>query len=187
MRLLPVLAGLLLIILGLTAYYGIPNPHDAQTVSTRNLAAPPQLTLAAGLTSRKAINVSVVPEANSTLVINMTITNEAGGLSQLDFRISPVNNSDCDYRHLGCIYQGSISNSTIQVPLKSSGSYYLIFDNAAGTESKVVLYTIYVRQNSIVETISHDGMGNWFGLGLGAIGALATLYGLSRKTIVPWE
>jgi len=188
MRLLPLLAGVVLVILGLTAYYAIPNPHDAQTVSVRNFAGPQEITVAARGASREPFNISVVPVVNSTLVVNMTVTDKAGMSSQLDVRISSANNSEpCDYRLTGCLYQGTVSNGTIQVPLRTSGSYYLFFDNGAGAQDKMAAYTVNVRENSMVETISHDGMGNWSGLGLGAVGALTILYGLARKTVIPWE
>ncbi len=190
MRLLPVLVGLVLLLLGVTAYYSIPNSHDTPLVSLRNFAGPDQKNVGMGGIFREPVNITVTSGENSTLVVNMTVTGSSGSASSLDFRISSENNlNGCENGEppSGCIYQGTVSNASIRVPITMSGRYYLIFDNTVGTEDKIATFNVYVRQDSVLEVVTRDGMGNWFGLGLGALGALATLYGLSRKTVIPWE
>ena len=85
------------------------------------------------------------------------------------------------------MFNKTVSNATIEVPLNASGSYYFVLDNTPSSQEKLVSYTVSVKRDLTGEYVTHDGPSNWVGLSLGAVGALAVVYGLTRKTIIPWE
>jgi len=191
MRLLHVLIGLLILTMGFAVYFFVPNIHDTQTISTRDLSGPKQEVVPGGVVLTRPLNVTIDESGNPRMVVNVTVKPRSGeGLSQLDIRISnAANKNSCVIAEppSGCIYEKPVSNSTIEVPLKSSGSYYFVLDNTPSPEEKLVSYTVSVRRDVTGEYVTHDGPANWLGLSLGGVGTLVVVYGLTRKTIIPWE
>jgi len=191
MRLLPVLIGLLILTIGSAIYLSIPNIHNTQTTSERNLAGPKQEVVPAGVVLWRPLNVTVDGKENPRLEVNVTVRPTSGEvLSQLDIRISnDANKNSCVIAEppSNCMYQKTVSNSSIELPLNASGSYYFVLDNTPFSQEKMVSYAIGIKTDQTGAYATHDGLSNWLGISLGAVGSLAVIYGLSRKTIIPWE
>ena len=191
MRLLPVLIGLLTLTMGFAIYFSIPNIHNTQTTSARDLAGPKQEVVPGGVILARPLNVTIDGSGNPRMAVNVTVKPTSGeGLAQLDIRISnAANKNSCVIAEppTGCIYEKRVSNATIGIPLNSSGAYYFVLDNTSSSQEKLVSYTVSIKRDVTDEYVTHDGPPNWFGLSLGGVGTLAVVYGLTRKTIIPWE
>jgi hypothetical protein len=191
MRLLPVIIGLLILALGSGIYLSIPNVHNTQTTSAKDLAGPKQEVVPAGVVLWRPLNITVDGRGNPRLEVNVTVKPTSGEVSsQLDIRISnEENKNSCVIAQppSNCMYEKTVSNSSIELPLNASGSYYLVLDNTPSSQEKMVSYAIGIKSDQTGEYTTRDGFANWFGLSLGAVGSLVVIYGLSRKTIIPWE
>ena len=191
LRPLPAFIGLLMLTLGLVIYSSIPNIHNTQTISARELSGPKQEVVPGGVVLTRPLNVTLDVGGNPRMIVNVTVKPTSGeGLSQLDIRISnKANKNSCVSAEppSDCLYEKTVSNASIEVPLNTSGSYYFVLDNTPSSQEKIVSYAISIKLDMTGEYATHDGPANWLGLSLGAIGTLGVVYGLSRKTIVPWE
>jgi hypothetical protein len=191
MRLLPVLIGLLILTIGSAIYLSIPNLHNTQTTLATDLAGPKQEVVPAGAVLWRPLNVTVDARGNPRLEVNVTVKPMSGEvLSQLDVRISnDANKNSCVIAQppSNCMYEKTVSNSSIELPLNASGSYYFVLDNTPSSQEKLVSYAIGIKSEQAGAFATRDGFANWLGLSLGAVGSLTVIYGLSRKTIIPWE
>lgn len=193
MRLVPILFGLLIITGGLATYYGVPSIQTRQTIVSRRLAGPEQITVQGGWTTQRLLNVTspAGPTDHSRVQLNITVRPMSGdGFTQLELRLANASDPGaCLFAasSSSCAYDKIVSNSSIEVALTGSRSFYIVFDNTAWAEPKVVSYSVALRQEEMVQSVTHDNLADWFGLGLGSVGSLIVLFGLTRKTVIPWD
>ena len=81
----------------------------------------------------------------------------------------------------------NVSNETLLVPVNSTGTYCFVFDNEDYSTSKTASVSAFLDTRSEQVVVAKDGGANMTGLGLGAFGVLVLLYGVARKTVIPWE
>jgi hypothetical protein len=197
MRFTFVLTGIVLLIVGLLAYATIPTIHKIPVETSQNIAGPKAVPVEPGfLAETPPENVTIFPDKqnelriNMTLRINITVSLQNGELSTIRFKLYTKDRAQYCLptdQPTGCLINKTVSNETFIVPVNSSNTYRLAFDNAGSTSPKNVTFSIFLFGNSVQTIVTKDGSFNFVGLGLGAIGFLVAMYGASRKTVIPWE
>ena len=191
MRFTFVLAGIILLTVGLLAYATIPAIHTIPVQTSQNIMGPKAIPVAAGFLSRTPPeNVTIFPGKQNELRINITVALQNGELATIQLKLYTKDKAQycaSPDQPTGCLINKTVSKETFIVPVNSSNTYYLAFDNAGSTSPKNVTFSFFLFGNSVQTIITKDGSVNFVGLGLGAIGFLVALYGASRKTVIPWE
>lgn len=141
-------------------------------------------------------NVTIFPgkeneqRVNVTLRVDITVSLQKGGLSTIQFKFYTKDKAQyCVFADppSGCLINKTVSNETFVFPVNRSNSYGLAFDNTGSANPKNVTFSLFLFGNSVQTIVSKDGSFNFVGLGLGLGGFLVALYGVSRKTMIPWE
>jgi hypothetical protein len=179
-----------LLAIGLVAYSTIPNVHTIPVQSTTPLAGPTKILVNPNFESETHQNVTVLPGKSNTMLVNLTVSNMAGGPTSIQFKLfTGPEFGTCmqETNPTGCIVNENVSNQTISVPLNASTTYYFGFDNRDPSNSKTVLLSSSLLATSVVRVISRDGDLNYAALALGGFGLLVALYGIVAKTVIPWE
>lgn len=191
MRLTFVLAGIVLLTVGLLAYATIPTIHTIPVQSSQNITGPKAVPVAAYFLSQTPPeNVTIFPGKQNELRINITVALQTGALATIQLKLYTKDKAPyCTSpdQPTGCLINKRVSSETFIVPVNASNTYYLVFDNAGSASPKNVMFSLFLFGNSFQTIITKDGSVNFVGLGLGAIGLLVALYGASRKTVIPWE
>ena len=181
---------MVLIVVGLVAYSTIPNVHTIPIQSTTPLASPARIVVSPNFESETQENVTLLPGKENTMLVNLTVSNTAGGPASIQFKLfTGPELGDCmrDPNPTGCIVNENVSNQTIRVSVNSSTTYYFGFDNRDPSNSKTVLLSSSLLATSAINVVGRDGDFNYAGLALGGFGLLVTFYGLASKTVIPWE
>ncbi len=191
MRFTFVLTGVVLLIVGLLAYATIPAIHTIPVETSQEIMGPKAVPVYPGyLSETPPENVTILPGKQNELRINVTVSLQNGGLSTI--RLKLYTEDKAQYclsaeQPTNCLVNKTVSNETFTVPVNSSNTYRLAFDNTGSTSSKSVTFSLFLYGNSVQTIVAKDGSFNFVGLGLSAIGFLVVLYGASRKTVIPWE
>ena len=189
MKFTVILIGIILLIVGVLAYSSIPNIHNIPVQASQTISSPQTIQLNPGYLAEKPENISVFPDKQNQLRVNITVTLESGELSSVQFKLFADNGQNCisnDQRG-GCLVNQNVSNETLTIPLNASSTYYFVFDNTGSDTPKRVLFSSSLHGTSFKTIVSNDGSINFVGIGVGAAGLLVALYGVSRKTVIPWE
>ncbi len=191
MRFKFVLTGIVLLIVGLLAYATIPTIHSIPVETSQNIVGPKAVPVEPGfLAETPPENVTIFPGKNNTLRVSITVALQNGGLSTIQFKLYPKDKAQSCMspdQPTGCLINKTVSNETFNVHVNSSNTYRLAFDNAGSASPKNVTFSLFLFGNSVQTTVTKDGDFNLVGLGLGVIGFLVAVYGVSRKTVIPWE
>lgn len=184
-----VIIGVALLVVGLVAYSSIPNVHRTPVITTQSIMAE-DLFIKAGWSETVAKNITIFEDKQNELRVNITVTEtQSGELASFRFQFFPRNNSmSCSTtRPTSFLVSQKVSNETLLVPMNSTGTYCLIFDNEDYPTSKMASVSVFLDTRSEQVLVAKDGGANMTGLGLGAFGFLVLLYGVTRKTVIPWE
>ncbi len=190
MKFIAVLMGVTLLAIGLVAYSTIPNVHTIPVQSTSQLTGPTEIVVNPNFQSETQQNVTVLAGKDNTLLVNLTVSNTAGGPASIQFKLftgSEFGNCMQETNPTGCIVNENVSNQTISVPLNASTTYFFGFDNRDPSASKTVVLSSSLLATSAEEVVSRDGDLNYAALAVGGFGLLVTLYGVVAKTVIPWE
>ncbi len=183
-----VILGVALLVVGLVAYSSIPNVHRTPVLITQSIMAE-DLSIKAGWSETVAKNITIFEDKQNDLRVNITVTAQSGELATLMFQVFPRNNSmSCSTTQpTSFLVSQKVSNETLLVPMNSTGTYCFIFDNEDYPTSKTASVSAFLDTRSEQVLVAKDGGANTAGLGLGAFGFLVLLYGVTRKTVIPWE
>ena len=191
MRFTFVLTGIVILIVGLSAYAAIPVIHRIPVQTSQSIMGPKAVTVDPGfLSETPPENFTTFQGKNNTLRIGITVALQNGGLSTIRFKLYTEDKAQyclSPEQPTGCLVNKIVSNETFMVPVNSSNTYRLAFDNAGSTTLKNVTFSVFLFGNSVQTIVTKDGSFNFVGLGLGVVGFLVALYGVSRKTVIPWE
>lgn len=190
MKFLALLVGFLLITVGLLAYSMIPNTHSLPTQSSLILSGPTRILVNPNFQSETQQNITIFSGKENQMLVNITVSNSAGNLSSIQFKLFPASELGNCMREIGptgCIIDESVSNQTLSVPVNASSTYYFGFDNRDSSSSRSVLLSSSLRATSVITTVARDGNLNYAGLALSGFGLLVALYGVAAKTVIPWE
>ena len=190
MRFVLVLMGIIILIVGLLAYATIPAIHTIPVHASQAIMGPKAVPVDPGLWETPPENVTIFPGRQNELRINVTVSLQNGEPATIQFKLYTKDKAQyclSPDQPTGCLINKTVSNETFTVPVNSSNTYYLAFDNAGSTSPRNVAFSVSLVGNSFQTIVTKDGSFNFVGLGLGAIGFLVVLYGASRKTVIPWE
>lgn len=151
---------------------------------------PTKIVVSPNFESETSQNVTVLPGKDNTMLVNLTVSNMAGGPASIQFKIftgAQLGNCMQETDPTGCIVNENVSNQTISAPLNASTTYYFGFDNRDPSNSKTVLLSSALLATSVATVVARDGDLNYAALALGGFGLLVMLYGVVAKTVIPWE
>ncbi len=172
-------------VVGLISYSSIPNIHRTPVLTTQSIMAE-NLSIIAGSSVTVPRNITISQDKQNELRINITVTAQSGEPATLRFQVFPRNNSTSCSTTQPTSFLVS-RNVSLLVPMNSTGTYCFIFDNLDYPTSKTAFVSIFLDTWSEKVLVTKDGGANTAGLGLGAFGFLVLLYGVTRKTVIPWE
>ena len=190
MKFVLVMGGAFLLVAGLMAYSMIPNLHMIPLQSAQMVVNPRSIPVSSASLSETPENVSLFPGRENELLVNLTVYNQSGAPSSIQFKFFPegsFQNCMLNVEQRGCLVNQTVSNSSIRIPLNASTTYYFGFDNRGSSTSKQVLLSAILVARSVSTLVARDGGLNFAGLGVSLIGLLVTLYGVFAKTVIPWE
>lgn len=190
MKFVALLAGVILLAVGLVAYLTIPNTHNIPVETFHNIVHDKDIQVSSYSSTQTPENVTIVVGKSNNLLVNATVALGNGGLSSVQLKIfSRDKFQSCmlDSQPTGCLYDRPVSNGTITIPLNQTTIYYFGFDNTSSNSSKTVTLSASVETMSINTLVTKDGSWNLTGLGISAIGLVIMLYGAVSRTIIPWE
>jgi hypothetical protein len=184
--------GLSLLTIGLLAYSVIPNVHTVSVQSSIPLAGPSREIVNPNSGFETPQNISIMAGRNNTLLVNLTVTTGSGNSSSVQFKLFTAPDLGSCMREedpTGCIVNQNVSNQTISVPLNASSTstYFFGFANYGSGMSKTVVLSSSLLATSVSRVAARDGVLNYAGLALGALGLVVALYGVVAKTVIPWE
>ena len=184
-----VVLGIVLLLVGLVAYSSIPNVQRTPVLTTQSILGPDAVHVMGGRSEVIAKNITVFQGKQNDLKVNVTVTTESGELGSLRFLVFPRNNSfSCTTsRPVIFLLDRAVSNETLLAPVNTTGAYCFVFDNEDYPTSKVASVIASLDTRSEKVSVTKDGGANMAGLGLGALGFLLALYGVTRKAVIPWE
>jgi hypothetical protein len=190
MKFVALLAGVILLTVGLVAYSTIPNIHHIPVQTFQDIAQDRHVQVSSYSSAQTPENITIVPGKINSLLVNATVALDTGSLSSVQFKIftrDKFQSCMMDSQPTGCLYNRPVSNGTISIPLNQTAIYYFGFDNTASNSSKTVTLSASVETTSVNTLVTKDGSWNLTGLGLSAIGLVVLLYGAVSRTIIPWE
>jgi hypothetical protein len=174
--------------IGLSAYSLLPNIHQSPIERAYKVPTSLPFRVNPGSLSETPENISIVPDGLNQLKVNITVFTVSGELTTIQFKLfSEENHETCSVQNTGCLVSKSVTNDSITLPVKTSSRYYFLLDNTASPTPKNVSLSITLVATTTQTTSSRDGPVNLAGLGVGFVGFLVTVYGLARKTVIPWE
>lgn len=181
--------GAILLLVGLLTYTSIPNIHRTPLLTSQTILGPESIPVPSQGSVEIPRNMTVRLVNQTQLKVNVTITTQTGGLSFLRLQVFPKNETRAcsNTQPVSFLLNQDVSNHSLSVPVKISGSYCFVFNNENSRIAKTVSIVASLLTASEEIRVSKDGSVNLAGLGLGAFGFLVVLYGASRKTIIPWE
>ena len=173
---------------GFLAYSAVPNIHRTMVLESRIVMSPENIPIRNGSVVIRDLSLQA---SSNELETNITMIAQHGDLSPLRLQLFLRNSSaSCTYS-LPKVFlvNQDVANQSLTVPIQTSGSYCLVFDNdrsqLAMTKNVTAVATLHSRSEKT--TTTNDGGVNMAGLGLGAFGFLVVVYGVSRKAVIPWE
>ena len=190
MKFVLVIGGAFLLIAGLLAYSMIPNLHMIPLQSSQMVVNPTPIPVSSASLSETPENVSLFPGRENELLVNLTVYTQSGAPSSIQFKFFPegaFQSCMLDSQQRGCLFNQTVSNSSIRISLNASTTYYFGFDNRSSNSSKQVLMSATLVASSVSTLVARDGGMNFAGLGMSLIGLVVTLYGVFAKTVIPWE
>ena len=183
-----VLLGALLLAAGVLSYSAIPTIHRTQTITTQDIIQE-NLSVTGGESRIASKNINITAAQTANLRFDVTVTNTSGSPSLLEVRVFLRNSTDSCIGSDPSAYliRKVVSSESLSVSIPKTGAYCFIFYNESSTSDKLV--SAYARLELWSErvTISRNGSANMAGLGVGAFGFLVLVYGVTRKTVIPWE
>jgi hypothetical protein len=185
-----VVVGLALLVVGLVAYATVPAVHTTPVVNEQNVWVQDMFPVQAGSLVEQPKSINVSSGMNNELRLNVTVSKPGAGPSSIHFELLAMNNSQScspSPHPPTILVDQTISNKSFNIPLNVTGTYCFVFDNQGPQPLKNINISARAVGTTQNVTIARDGTANTAGLGLGALGLVVTLYGYSRKTIIPWE
>ena len=185
-----VVGGAFLLITGLLAYSMIPNFHMVPIQSAQMIVNPKPIAVSSASLSETPQNVTLFPGKENDLLVNLTVSTQAGAPSSVQFKLFPegaFQSCMLASQPRGCLVNQAVSNATLRIPLNASTTYYFGFDNSGSSSPKQVVLSASLVGNSVNTMVARDGGLNFAGLGMSLIGLLVALYGVLAKTVIPWE
>jgi len=183
-----VLLGALLLTAGLIAYSAIPNVQRSPVLTRQNIMGE-NLSIPANRSYVISENVLVTSSDQSKMILNLTVMGQPGELGEIGLMVFPRNDSlSCvTTRPQDFLVNQKVSNATLVVPVENAGAYCFIFDNESYVSDKTAYVSVILEKRSEQVSVSRNGSVNMAGLGVGAFGFLVFIYGVARKTVIPWE
>lgn len=180
-----VLLGALLLTAGLIAYSAIPNVQRSPILTRQDIMTE-QLSILAGEFRAIPRNITTASTDQNELRVNITVTGRSGELASLLFQVFPGNNSlSCPIIHPQDYLV--VSNESLAIPADKAGTYCFIFYNESDESNKTISISAILHRRSEQILVSRNGSFNMAGLGVGTLGFLVFVYGVTRKTVIPWE
>jgi hypothetical protein len=183
-----VLLGALLLTAGLIAYSAIPNVQRSP-ILTEQYIIEEDLSLPANRSYVIAENIAIANGERSEMILNLTVMAPQGELAEIGLMVFLRNETLSCFttRPQTYLLNQKVSNVTLTVPVESSGSYCFILDNESHFTDKTASIYVVLEKRSEQVLVSRNGSANVAGLGVGAFGFLVFVYGVARKTVIPWE
>jgi len=185
-----VVVGAFLLIAGLMAYSLIPNFHTVPLRSAQMVVSPTRIPVSAKFLSATPENVTIFPGKENDLLVNITVFTQSGEPPSIKFKLfaeGAFQSCIVSAQQSACLVDQNVSNSTLQIPLNASTTYYFDLDNRDSSSPKQVLLSATLVATSVSTLVARDGGMNFAGLGMSLIGLVVTLYGVFAKTVIPWE
>ena len=183
-----VLLGALLLAAGVLSYSAIPTINRTQTMTSQNIMRE-TLSVTGGESRLVSKNINTTSAQSANLSFNVTVTNTSGAPSLVEVQVFTRNSTSSCIGSNPSTYliRKVVSNESWRVPIPRTGAYCFVFNNESSTYDKFV--SAYARLELWSEhvTVSRGGSANMAGLGVGAFGFLVLMYGVTRKTVIPWE
>ncbi len=184
-----VLVGIVLLVVGLVAYSSIPNVQRSPLLTTQAILGPEDIQVIGGSSVSIPKNVTVQSGSQNNLKVNLTVTTQLGALGTLRLQLFLRNSSSsCSITQPSkFLLDQKVSNATLVAPVNATGTYCFIFDNEDYPDDKVASVSAFLDTHSEKILVTRDGGANTAGLGLGAFGLLIFVYGVTKRTVIPWE
>lgn len=185
-----VMLGALLLTAGLIAYSAIPNVQRSPIVTTQDVMSE-HFSILANSSVTLSRYVAAAGEQNK-VIMNITVTGQQGEFEKIGLMIFLRNDSFlCETtRPQSYLVNQNVSNETLIVPVENAGTYCFVFVNNPNEQyvsSKAASVSAVLEKRSEQVSVSRNGSANMAGLGVGAFGFLVFVYGVARKTVIPWE
>jgi hypothetical protein len=177
-------------VVGLVAYALVPAVHTTPVVNEQKVWVQDGFPVQAGSLVEQPKSINVSSGMNNELRLNVTVSKSGAGPSSIHFELLAMNNSQScspSPHPPTILVDQTISNKSFNIPLNVTGTYCFVFDNQGAQPLKNINISARAVGTTQNVTIARDGTANTAGLGLGALGLVVTLYGYSRKTVIPWE
>ncbi len=183
-----VLLGAILLVIGLLAYSSIPNIHKTSIFQSQPLPAQAPVIVPGNGATQIAKNLTIFQGRQNQLQINVTVTSSPAQASTVVLKIFQGNDTkSCLDPQKSYLVNQDVSNQTLSPSVNNSGLYCFDFENLASKNPRTVTIAASINTNFVQVQVANDGEMNIAGLGLGAFGFLVALFGISRKTVIPWE
>ncbi len=193
MQLRLVSLGVLLLTVGLVAYSVIPNVQRIPILSREDVIRE-GFSIPMGESRIVTKNITATPGEQTQLTINISVTAQPGGLSSMKLQVFLRETSDpcVETSPKNYLTNKYVSNQSLSISVNSTGTYCFVFQNEPTenellTPRKLVSVFVSLERRSEQILVSRNGGANVAGLGVGAFGFLVFAYGVTRKTVIPWE
>ncbi len=185
--------GVLLLTAGLVAYSMIPNVQRIPVLSREEVMRE-DFSVPMGESRVVAKNITATPSDQNRLKVNISVTAQSGVLSSMKFQVFLRDTTDpcVETKSRNYLMNMYVSNQSLSIAVNSTGTYCFIFqnepaENEISTPSKLVSVLVSLERRSEQILTSKNGGANIAGLGVSAFGLLMFAYGVTRKTVIPWE
>jgi len=186
-----VVLGAFLVTAGLIAYSAIPHIQRNPVVTSQNIMSE-YLQIPANSSVTMSRYVAAIAGEQNKMMMNVTVTGQPGEFEKIGLQIFLQNDSFSCFSTLpqNFIVNQNVSNGTLIVPIENAGTYCFIFVNSPNEQNvsaKAASISAVLERRSEQVLVSRNGSANMAGLGIGAFGFLVFVYGVARKTVIPWE
>ncbi len=193
MQLRLVSLGVLLLTAGLVAYLVIPSVQRIPVVAKEDVMTE-NFSIPMGESRVVTKNITATPSEQIQLKIRINVTAQSGGLSSMKLQVFLRETADpcVETSPRNYLMNKYVSNQSLSIAIITRGTYCVIFQNEPSmnepfTPRKLVSVFAYLERRSEQILVSKNGAANMTGLGITALGFLVFAYGITRKTVIPWE
>jgi len=183
-----VLLGALLLTAGLIGYSAIPHVQRSPVLTKQDIRGG-DLSIPANSSYVFYEKMAVTPGEQSRMVMNLTVMAPQGELAEIGLMVFLRNDtlSCVTTRPQTYLVNQKVSNVSLTVPVENSGNYCFVLDNESHLTDKTASTYVVLEKRSEQVLVSRNGSANMAGLGVGAFGFLVLVYGVARRTVIPWE
>ena len=183
-----VLLGALLLTAGLIGYSAIPHVQRSPIVTSQSVVSE-YLKIPANGSVEMSRYVAAVDGEQNKMIMNVTVTGQPGEFEKIGLLIFLENESFSCFSTLpqNFVVNQNVSNGSLTFSVENAGTYCFIFVNNPNEQLVSASVSAVLERRSEQVSVSRNGSANMAGLGVGAFGFLVLVYGVARKTVIPWE